>query len=233
MQQNILTPEQQFFRDIPQFSILGNDQILEIAGKVKKKKYKSGEYIFYQGDDLQELFFLEMGRVEISKSDINGKKLILWYIEEHGIFCLADLFSPKAFASAQAIQDSMIYSLRKADFEEIIMSSPELSRNLICCLSSKLAAYSSLLDDFAFKKMEVRLAKILIRNFKSTKGHEYCCSIAQEELASMVGASREAVGRCLKVFRERGILTTSKTGRPRLIIATDYSALEQMAKEDI
>lgn len=233
MQQNSLTPEQQFFRDIPQFSVLENEQIIELARNTKKKKYKSGEYFFYQGDNVNELFFLEMGRVEISKSDINGRKLTLWHIEEGGIFCLADLFYPKAFANAQAIEDSMIYSLPKSYFEKIIMGSGELSRDLICCMSSKLATYSSLVDDFAFKKMEVRLAKTLICNFKSAKDHEYCCSIAQEELASMVGASREAVGRCLKLFRERGLLTISKTGRPRLIMATDYSALEKIAKEDI
>ena len=232
MQQNSLTPEQQFFRDIPQFSILGNAQITDLAKSTSKRKYKAGDYVFFQGDRVQELYFLEMGRVEVSKSDINGKKLTLWHIEEKDIFCLANLFTPSAFASAIAVEDSMVYTLPKKAFEEIIMGSGELSRNLICCICNKLATYSSFLDDFAFKKMEVRLAKTILRNSRPEGGYEYCCTLLQEELAAMVGTSREVVSRCLKLFRERGILEISKTGRPRHIIVIDLPALEHIVAED-
>jgi len=232
MQQNSLTPEQQFFRDIPQFSILGDEQIADLAKSTSKRKYKAGEHVFYQGDRVQELYFLEMGRVEISKSDINGKKLTLWHIEEKDIFCLANLFTPAAFASAIAVENSMVYVLPKKTFEEIIMGSGDLSRNLICCICGKLATYSSLVDDFAFKKIEVRLAKTLVRNSSPAGDHEYCCTLSQEELAAMVGTSREVVGRCLKLFRERGILEVSKIGRPRHITVIDLPALEHIVAED-
>ncbi|MFK5927399.1 MAG: Crp/Fnr family transcriptional regulator [Desulfuromusa sp.] len=229
---NEFTPEQLFFREIAQFKDLSDNQIVALARRTQKKKYAAGENVFYQGDDVNALFFIEMGTVEVYKSDINGRKLMLWNIKEKEIFCLANLFSPVAFASAVALKDSLIYSLSQLDFEEIIKESPMLSHKLVCCISQKLAAYSSLLDDFAFKRLEVRLAKVLIRNFQRTENHDYVCSINQENLASMIGASREVISRCLKSLRERQIVTISKTGKPRDIIATDYNMLVKIAEED-
>ena len=229
MMKKNMTPEQHFFRAIPQLSVLENDQVFDLAQRTGKRKYRKGEYIFFQDDNVEHLYFLEMGKVEIYKSDVNGRKLTLWYIEESEIFCLATLFSQQAFASAQAVEHSLVYSLSKQDFEEIIADSGEFSRNLIRCICGKMATYSSLLDDLAFKKIEARLAKTLLRNLHSAKGHDPVCRLNQEELAAMVGTSREVVGRCLKTFRDRSIVSVSKKGRPRLIIVRQYSALEELA----
>ncbi len=231
MNQENMSPDQLFFRAIPQLSSLTQEQIFDLVRKTKKEKFKRGEHIFYQGDDVQRLYFLEIGKVEIYKSDINGKKLKLWHIEERDIFCLANLFSTDAFANAIALENSLVYSLSKEDFELIILASKDLSRNLICCISGKLATYSSLLDDFAFKKIEVRLAKILLHNFKKTEKYDYYCDISQEDLAEMIGTSREVVARCLKQFRDKDIVTLQKIGRHRLIIAMDYPALVQISAD--
>ncbi|BCL61392.1 cAMP-binding protein [Desulfomarina profundi] len=223
-----MTPEQTFFRAMPQLSVLENEQIFELTKRTTKRKYRKGEYVFFQGDQVEHLYFLEMGKVEIFKSDINGRKLTLWYIEESEIFCLATVFSLDAFASAEVIEDSLIYSLSRDDFEEIIATSGELSRNLIRCICGKMATYSSLLDDLAFKKIESRLAKILLRNLQSSHEYDFVCLLTQEELASLVGTSREVVGRCLKSFRDRGILATNKKGSPRLIIVQEHSELNKI-----
>ena len=227
-----MTPEQHFFRAIPQLSVLENNQVFDLAQRTGKRKYRKGEYIFFQGDNVEHLYFLEMGKVEIYKSDVNGRKLTLWHIEESEIFCLATLFSQEAFAFAQAVENSLVYSLAKKDFEEIIAASGELSRNLIRCICGKMATYSSLLDDLAFRKIEARLAKTLLRNLHSVKGHYPVCRLNQEELAALIGTSREVVGRCLKTFRERGILSISKKGRPRLISIEKRDTLENLIDVD-
>ncbi len=224
-----MTPEQHFFRAIPQLAALGNDQISDLAKRTDKRKYRKGEYIFFQNDNVEHIYFLEMGKIEIYKSDANGRKLTLWHIEENEIFALATFFSQQAFASAQAVQDSLVFSLSRKHFEEIIAASDDLSRNLISCICGKMATYSSLLDDLAFRKIEVRLAKTILRNLDSQKGQDPVCQLNQEELASMIGTSREVVGRCLKTFRERDIVSISKKGRPRLIIIRQFNALEELA----
>ncbi len=227
---NNMTPEQHFFRAIPQLSVLENDQVFDLAQKTGKRKYRKGEYVFFQDDNVEHLYFLEMGKIEIYKSDVTGRKLTLWHIEESEIFCLATLFSQQAFASAQAVENSLVYSLSRQDFEEIIAASGELSRNLIRCICGKMATYSSLLDDLAFRKIKARLAKTLLHNLQTAKGQDPVCRLNQEELAAMVCTSREVVGRCLKTFRDHDIVRVSKKGRPRLIIIQQYSALEDLAE---
>ena len=222
-----LTPEQAFFRAIPQLSVLEDDRILELASKTRKRKYYQGEHIFFQGDQVNHLFILEMGKVEIYKSDVNGRKLTLWFIEESELFCLATLFAQTSFTSAQAVRDSLIYSISREDFELLMASSRALSRNLLRCICGKLAAYASRVDDLAFRKIEARLARTLLQNL-APRGKQFCCHLSQEELAAMVGTSREVVGRCLKSLRERDLLTISKTGRPRTITVLNTSDLERL-----
>lgn len=231
MTQNV-TPEQRFFRAMPQLSVLSNELVAELARKTGKRKYRKGEYVFFQGDPVHSLFFLEMGRVEIYKSDINGKKLTLWNIEESEIFCLATLYSPEAFANAQVTEDALIYSLLKADFDKIVESSQDLSRNLIRCVCSKLSTYSSLVDDIAFKKIEERLAKILLGNQCPVGNDEFVCRLSQDELAALVGTRREVVARCLKSFRDRDLIKIASTGRPRSIVIQKYKELQQVAEQD-
>jgi len=227
-----MTPEQKFFRTIPQLSLLENEQIFELAQKTIKKKYRTGEYIFFQGDPVEYLYFLEIGKVEIYKSDINGKKLSLWHIEESEIFCLATLYSPAAFANAKVTEDALIYSLLKADFDKIIDSSQELSRNMIRCVCGKLVTYSTLLDDIAFKKIEARLAKALLGNQSLVGSDKFVCQLSQDELAAQVGTRREVVARCLKSFRERDLIKISTTGRPRNIIIHSYNALQDIVDQE-
>ncbi|MHB8791620.1 MAG: Crp/Fnr family transcriptional regulator [Desulfobulbaceae bacterium] len=223
------TPEWKFLRGLPQFSVLDDHDIMELATRLHKKKYKEGEYIFFQGDQVTSLFFLEMGKVEIYKSDINGKKLTLWFISEEEIFCLANLYALQAFASARVIQDAMIYSIEKEYFDALVARSGVLSRNLIRCLSAKLSSYSELLDDMAFKNIEGRLAKILLSRNLPAGATPFICSLTHDELASMAGTSREVIGRCLKSFRERGMIGKQSVGRKRCILIKNYSLLQDIA----
>ena len=132
------TPEWKFLRGLPQLSILEDKNIFDIATRLNKKKYGEGEFIFFQGDKVTNLYFLEMGKVEIYKSDINGKKLTLWFINEEEIFCLANLYSLQAFANARVVQNSMIYSIEKDYFDALVAGSGPFARNLIRCMSTKL-----------------------------------------------------------------------------------------------
>jgi len=55
-----LTPEQNFFRAIPQLAVLDSEQIFELARKTTKQKYRKGEYVFLQGEQVERLYFLEI-----------------------------------------------------------------------------------------------------------------------------------------------------------------------------
>lgn len=221
---------QGFFRNLPQLSVLDDQEIVWLAARARKHKYLADKFVFYQDEKINDLYFLEFGRVEVFKSDINGKKLTLWYIGDDEMFCLANLYTVRAFANARTITDSLIYSIAREDFDQLAQRSGKLSHNLIRCMSAKMSSYSKLLDDLAFKRIEGRLATILLSRipFQDTTG--MICKMTQEELAAMAGTSREVIARCLKSFREKG-LVKNQSVRPRSpLIITNYSRLKKIAQ---
>lgn len=197
-----------------------------------KRKYREGEYVFFQGDRVENLYFLEMGKVEIFKSDINGKKLTLWFIGEEEIFCLANLYAPMAFATAKVVCDSMLYSIDKDYFDSLAGRSGTFSRNLVRCMSTKLMSYSRLLDDIAFKRVEARLAKILLQRMPLDEQSGFTCNFSHEEMAALAGTSREVVGRCLKSFRDRGLIRKQSKGRKRCLVIENFSAMSAIAEAE-
>jgi CRP-like cAMP-binding protein len=103
-----------------------------------------------------------MGRVEIYKSDADGRKLTLWFIEPKETFCLASLHIPKDFANALVVEDAMLYTLKENDFEDFVAQSGEISARFVHCMSKKMALYSTMVDGMAFKGIMSRLVKVLL-----------------------------------------------------------------------
>ena len=213
--------EFQFLKSIDILSGLDDHLIRFLASRLHKKRFRKGEHIFFQGDVVSHFYFVEMGRVEIYKSDMDGKKLTLWFIEPRDTFCLATLHTPAAFANALVVKDSILYTLKENDFDDFVAQSGEISTRLVHCMSKKMALYSAMVDDMAFKGIMARLAKVLLEYQRkdNASGTNICC-LSQKEIASLVGTCREVVARSLKNLRDDGIVSTS-LARQIVIIQPD------------
>jgi CRP/FNR family transcriptional regulator len=88
-------------------------------------------------------------------------------------------------------------------------------------MSKKMALYSAMVDDMAFKGIMARLAKVLLEYQRkdNASGTNICC-LSQKEIASLVGTCREVVARSLKNLRDDGIVSTS-LARQIVIIQPD------------
>jgi len=213
--------EFQFLKSIDILSGLDDHLIRFLASRLHKKRFRKGEHIFFQGDVVSHFYFVEMGRVEIYKSDMDGRKLTLWFVDPKDTFCLATLHTPAAFANAMVIEDAMLYTLKENDFDDFVAQSGEISTRFVYCMSKKMAIYSTMLEDMAFKGIMARLAKVLLEYQKKddVSGTAFC-SLTQGELASLVGSCREVVARSLKKLRDDGIISTSQS-RQIVIIQPD------------
>jgi CRP/FNR family transcriptional regulator len=204
-------PEFKFLKSIDVLSGLDDHLIRFLASRLHKKKFRKGEHIFFQGDVVSHFYFLEMGRVEIYKSDMDGRKLTLWFVEPRDTFCLATLHTPAAFANALVIEDAMLYTLKEKDFDDFVAQSGEIANRLVHCMSKKMALYSAMVDDMAFKGIMARLAKVLLEHQKKDDASGTAiCSLSQGEIASLVGTCREVVARSLKKLRDEDIVSTSR-----------------------
>jgi len=226
-------PEFAFLRSLSLFSAIGDSTLATMAQALTKKKFRADEHIFYQEDTVDHLHIIEMGTVEIYKSDINGKKLTLWLVEAGDAFCLATLFAGGSFANALALTDCLTFRLSRKNLVTLLEQHPDLALQFVTCLSSKLAAYSSLLEDFTFRNVQSRLINILLNDpTPGGKSKRTPCALTQGELASRLGTCREVISRSLTKLKNEGCIETRATGRSSRIVVMDEAKLKRLANGD-
>jgi len=223
-------PEFRFLRKLPLFATIDDPALLDMSRCLIKKKIKAGQHVFYQDDMVEHLHILEMGTVEIYKSDSNGKVVTLWHIEAERAFCLANLFAGRSFANAQALTDCLLFYLQKRNLIELLGRYPDLSLHFLTCVSSKLAAYSTLLEDFTFKSVQERLAKIILAESVKDKQSGQVCHLSQNELACRLGTCREVVSRTLTKLKNEGLLETEQAGKGSKIVVKNRGGLKQLVE---
>jgi CRP/FNR family transcriptional regulator len=223
-------PDYHFLQTIPVFSDLPDEVLKELLARCRKKKFRSGQHVFYQDDTVEHLYIVEMGLVEIYKSDINGRKVTLWHVEAGKVFCLANLFAGRSFANALAQDDCLIFCLPRRDLDWIVAQHHELALHFITCISSKLAGYATLLEDFTFKNVQERLIKILLTNSQPDKDKLPVCSLSQSELACRLGTCREVVSRSLTKLKNEGLLDTESSGKSSRIKLKDPVRLQDLGE---
>lgn len=223
-------PDYHFLQKIPVFSQLPDEVLKDMLACCRKKKFRSGQHIFFQEDIVEHLFIVEMGLVEIYKSDVNGRKVTLWHIDAGKVFCLANLFAGRAFANALAQEDCLMFCLPRKDLARILEQHHELALHFITCISSKLAGYATLLEDFTFKNVQERLIKILLANSSPGKDNVPVCTLSQNELACRLGTCREVVSRSLSKLKNEGLLDTEGIGKVSRIRLKDIARLQDFGE---
>ncbi len=194
-----------------------------MASKMVQMKYSKNEVIFLAGDNVDRLFVIENGCIESYKDNVEGRRLTLWLYHPGDLFCLATLYMDSAFANAVALKNSTLYSLPGQTVTEILMKEPSLGVNFLQYLSNKLAGYSAMVDDLAFKDLSFRLMKLLFAKARHLSGNTAECTLSLENMASHLGTSKEVISRALKKLKEEDLV--KRHGRSLVIL--DVNRLEE------
>ncbi len=222
-----------YLKGLEPFKELRDEVILNILSRLKKRRYSSNEFIFCQESPVDELFIVEMGRIEVFKQSSTGKKLTLWHLGPGDLFCLGNLFVESAFANAVSIGESLLYAIEKEDFLDILSREQGLVQRFIGCVSRRLSLYLNLVDDLTFKSVPERLASFLIRQANVDCKGDSMCRLTQSEVASLLGTKREVVSRALKRLSEQGIIELIPVGKARHIRILDEERLMGLATGDV
>lgn len=208
---------------VPVFKDIKPKSLEYIKDVASRKRYLAGEVIFDAGDEIDRLFILASGHVEIFKMGIGGRKLVLFRLKDRDVFCLASLYCGKSFVSAQCVDESIIFSISKVALGRLLEMEPHVGINFMHCLSSKLALYSAMVDEFAFKDLTYRLARLLMTHSAPGDSGEHLCFMGLDEMAQRLGSSREVVSRALGRLKQEGLV--KRKGKMCLLI--DEKALKK------
>jgi CRP/FNR family transcriptional regulator len=211
-------------KSVPYFSGLSESALKLIARHVFEKKADRGEILSFEGAPSDVLYFVVAGVVKLFKISADGKEQIFRIIRPGDSFNDVPVLSGGVnLASAAAMSAVLLNGIKKKDLETIVKEHPQVALNLIQVLSRRVEELVALVEDFSFRHVSGRVAKILLEYAGNGGGEKP--RLTQQEIAAIIGTAREMVGRSLKNLEGEGAI---KMERNRIII-TNKEALREIA----
>jgi CRP/FNR family transcriptional regulator, cyclic AMP receptor protein len=209
----------QLFASMPESARL---QVMDMA---VERTFSRGDLLFEQGDASSELFIVRSGRIAIVTHAADGRENVVAVLEEGGLFGELPLFddAPR-MADARALVDSVAVVLPYPALRTVLEAHPEALWVVVRMLARRLRATDEALGDAVFLDVPARTAKRLLE--LAGDADDFKLPVTQEELASMVGASRERVNKALALFARLGWLEAKGRGKYRIL---DRQAIEDRA----
>ena len=187
-------------KKVPFLSQESDDSIIELSEHAKKVGFAKQTFIITEGDDTDCLFILLSGKVRVFSSDDEGKEVTLFTQEAGSYFGeLALLSDEPRSASVVALEKTTCGVISKADFKIWLGKHPEVAFNLIHDLSHKVVQVSGKIKQLALLNVYERTIRTLLDLATEKDGVSVISERpTQQELANMVGASREMVNKIMK-----------------------------------
>ncbi len=217
--------EEEVVRRAPLFTALDEAAAVSLRASMDSVKIAKGSILFKEGDEGEHLYVIIDGKLKLGTSSGDGRENLLSILGPGEMFGELSLFDPGPRTStATAVTDAKLLSLSHEKVIPWLKQNPEVSLQLLTRLSQRLRRTNEAVGDLVFSDVPGRVAKALIdlgdRFGKSTpEGLLVNHDLTQEELAQLVGASRETVNKALADFAGRGWLKLD--GRSVLIADVD------------
>jgi len=205
-------------RRVPLFSKLTASQAALVASAVVKRRYKRGETIVEQGKQSNALAIILTGRARVVSSDARGREVILATLHSGdyvGEMSLIDQQPHSASVLAEMQTDVLI--LGQQEFNNCLPETDSMAYAVLRGLVQRLRVADRKIESLALMDVYGRVAKVLLEfageSLSQADGHGMIPGkVSRQDLAKMVGASREMVSRVMKDLEERGFIATQDDG---------------------
>ena len=219
----------EYLKKVPFFEGLTEVDLKIVSDVMIERAYPKGSVLFMEGDRGEALYVIKEGRMKISKSTPDGREQILHMLKDGDIFAEVILFDQGPYpATAEAVENSSCWLLRSLDMEKLLQTQPTLAVKMLRVMSRRLRQAQMLIRDLALHDAYGRLAGLLLRSIRregkrTVEGIILDLELTRQEMASMIGTSRETVARILSRFQKDGILLLDKQ---RIIILDEEKLRE-------
>ena len=195
-------------------------------------KLRKGQSLFKEGDDGDNLYVVSNGKVKLGTKSPDGRENLLMILGPGDMFGELSLFDlgPRA-STATAVTDTRLLALKNDDLQQLLRNRPEVAFHLLKSLAQRLRRTASIVEDLVFSDVPGRVAKALLQlahrfGSQNVEGIHVNHDLTQEELAQLVGASRETVNKALADFAGRNWLRLEA----RAVTILDEERLAKRAK---
>jgi len=224
--------EDEVVRRAPLFTALDDAQAASLRASMDSVKISKGGILFKEGDEGEHVYVIVDGKLKLGTSSGDGRENLLSILGPGEMFGELSLFDPGPRTStATAVTDAKLLSLSHEKLIPWLRGNPEVSLHLLARLAQRLRRTNEAVGDLVFSDVPGRVAKALMDlgarfGKQSDEGLFVHHDLTQEELAQLVGASRETVNKALADFAGRGWLKLDG----RAVLITDVERLEKRGK---
>ena len=204
----------ELIRRVPLFALLTAAQAEGVAEAVVKRRFKRGEVIVEQGDKSNTLFIILTCRVRVVTSDKRGREVILATLQPGDYIGEMSLIDNEAHsATVRAEVQTDMLALGRAEFARCLPENSSLSYAIMRGLVNRLRAADRQIESLALLDVYGRVARTLL-DMSEMDGELKIIrnKVSRQDLAKVVGASREMVSRVMKDLEGRGMVQTQENG---------------------
>jgi CRP-like cAMP-binding protein len=184
------------------------DALAQVAAAAEPRELRRNDTVFDEDGVADELYVVRSGRIAIANTSVDGRESVMALMEAGDLFGEMPLLDGgKRSAGARALEPSQLVAVPYAPVEAMLKARPELLWGVVRLLAQRLRTTDAALADSVFLDVTGRTAKRLLE--LAGDADEFVLPVTQEELAGMVGASRERVNKALSAFIRLGWLEQS------------------------
>ena len=212
----------------PFFRTMNPATVARIANYVYHREYEPRQIIFFPDDLSDHVYWVREGRVKITRASGEGRELAMQHLFPGDIFgeaCLVEKGKREAYA--ESMTSAVLCLMRADDFRRVVAQEHEVTLMLAKILCRRVVEVEHVLEETVFKTVRSRVASGLLRLYhRLSKNDRGAIRITHQEIASLVGSTRETTTAVLHDLREQGILDMAN----RRVVVLDPVALEHAAR---
>lgn len=219
-------------RQAPLFSGLDDESAGSLAASMSARTLRRGEVLFSEGDDGDQLYVVTEGKIKLGRTSADGRENLLAILGPGQMFGELSFFDPgPRSATATAVTEVEVKSLGHPALGPVLREQPDVALALLNQLAGRLRRTNEVVGDLVFSDVPGRVAKALLDlagrfGRREDDGIHVNHDLTQEELAQLVGASRETVNKALADFASRGWMRLE----PRSVVILDLERLQRRAR---
>ncbi len=205
----------ELIRRVPLFALLTAVQAESVADAVVKRRFKRGEVVVEQGDKSNTLFIILTGRVRVITADKRGREVILATLQPGDYLGEMSLIDNEAHsATVRAEVQTDMLALGSAEFARCLPENSSMAYAIMKGLVQRLRQADRKIESLALMDVYGRVARALLDFAQPDREGQLTIRerISRQDIAKMVGASREMVSRVMKDLEERGFVETREDG---------------------
>ena len=220
-----------YLRKIPLLADVSAETTQKLLKALELREIRRRQVVYLPGDPGDAVYFVNGGRLKVSKVTRDGKELTLAYRvpgEIFGELCLIE-GGPRE-EMAEAMENALISVVERPVFDAILSKEGLISSRLVKVVAQRRREVENKIEQLIFKDVNAKLAELLLRladeyGIEDSRGTLVSLKITHQEMANLIGSTRETVSLTLSQFKRRGFINTDG----RKVILSDRDGLRALA----